>query len=237
MRSRCALAMRVINRNVAIVCLAGLVALVVLGSGQIRLLRDSASGDLLSNREEAYLFIGVASRGYRMNYFQYLGALLTEKLGGSIREPDDEHRSTVVLHVTPEKVERYALSDGAFDLYSSFHGAIYANHQGQVWKWSETHFVPVSQVEAQSFQDAHASSRTNSDGWSTQVNILNHKIGETRFPLQLAGKMLVVTVAPLASEASIDLASTNGSTSRLWHLDERTRRVNRSEYGTLFQNP
>lgn len=228
--------MRVINRNVAIVCLASLVALVALGSKQIRLLRDSASGDLLSNHEEAYLFIGVASRGYRMNYFQYFGALLTEKLGSSFREPDDERRATVILHVTPEKVERYVLNDGDFDLYSSFHGAIYANHQGQVWKWSETHFEPVSQVEAQGFQDAHASSRTNSDGWSTQVNILNRKIGETKFPLQLAGKILVVTVAPLASEASVDLASPNGSTSRLWHLDETTRRVGRSEYGTLFRN-
>jgi hypothetical protein len=228
--------MRVINRNVSIFSLAGLVILVALGSKQICLSRDSASGDLLSNREEAYLFIGVASRGYRMNYFQYLGALLMEKLGGSLREPDDEHRATVVLHITPQKVERYVLGDSNFDLYSSFHDAIYANHQGQVWKWSETHFITVSQAEAQSFQEAHGSSKTNSDGWSMQVNILNRKIGEINFPLQLSGKILVVTVAPLASEVSIDLASTNGSTSRLWHLDEKTRRVNRSEYGSLFQN-
>ena len=221
--------MRVINRNVAIVCLAGLIALAALGSKQIRLLRDNASGDLLSNREEAHLFIGVASRGYRMNYFQYLGALLMEKLGGSIREPDDEHRSTVVLHSTPQKIERYVLSDGDFDLYASFHGAIYANHQGQVWKWSETHFVPVSQVEAQSFQEAHASSKTDSDGWSTQ-RILNRKIGETEFPFGPAGEMLSLVVTVAATSGSSRLSH------RLWHLDERTRRVNRSEYGSLFQN-
>jgi hypothetical protein len=229
--------MRIINRNLAIICLASLVALVTfLGSRQIRLLRDSASGDLLSNRTEAYLFIALAARGYRMNYFHYVGCLLAERLGG-LCVPVDEHRSSLVLHITPERVERYPLNDDHFNLYASFQGAIYANHQGQLWKWSETHFIPVSEVEAQGFQEARASSKIDSDGWSTRVNVFNRRIGQTEFPLEIGGKMfsLVVTIAPVASEVSVDLVSTHES-SRLWHLDERTRRVSGSEYRSLFQN-
>jgi hypothetical protein len=200
--------------------------------------RNNSDEDLLYSNDEAYLFIGISSRGYRLNGLQYLFSLVKDRVGG-VTLPEDNHSSIVVLRLAPNQVQRYTVDDIALDFYAPFENRIYANGHGELWRWTGNHFELVNPEEKQRLEHAGLTLDTpftNLGGWSKQQSLTHRRIGESEFPMTVGGTplKLVVNVGYRASEASIGLRRPGQSDESLWYLDEKTRGISKSEYEKLF---
>src|SRR3979490_224761 len=156
------------NKANSVVPIALLVIIVIVVASSVQTYRVSDGGDatLLSNANEAYLFLDVKRLGYRLSYLEYLGEMIREPFG-VVRSPDDTRSFTVVLRITPSEVQRFETGD--FDFFTPVYGRIYANHDRVLWKWVETHFEEASPEEQQKIGGVKVLSRkdfTDVDGWS-----------------------------------------------------------------------
>jgi hypothetical protein len=224
---------------VSVVTLILIATLVAIAQVHVYRVRDNSDEELLYSNDEAYLFIGVSSRGYRLNGLQYLFSLVKDQVGG-VTLPEDNHSSIVVLRLVPNQVQRYTVDDISLDFYAPFENRIYANRHGELWRWAENHFELVNTDERQRLEHAGMTldtSFTNVGGWSKQQSLTHRRIGESEFPMTVGGTplTLVVNVGYKASEASIGLRRPGQSDERLWYLDEKTRSISKSEYEKLFR--
>jgi len=124
---------------------------VTLVFGKLYMTRDDSGADLLWNPNEAYLFVTVAHRGFRIRYLEYPWVVLKELLYG-VRGPDDQRTSVTVVHITADGVERHVEAwdqDQANtpDLYTPFEGRIYANYRGSLGKWTGNKFEMATAEE------------------------------------------------------------------------------------------
>jgi hypothetical protein len=128
------------------------IAITALGFGKIYAFRDDCGGDLLWNADEAYLFIGVARRGFRISYLEYPWVILKELLYG-VRLPDDQRTSVTVLHITASGVEHHVvemLDEQPANipiLYTRLQGNIYANCRGYLCRWTGNKFEAATEEE------------------------------------------------------------------------------------------
>lgn len=223
---------------VSIILLILISAAVVIAQVQVYRVRNNSDEELLYSNDEAYLFIGVSSRGYRLNGLQYLFSLAKDRVGG-VTLPEDIHSSIVVLRLAPNEVQRYTVDDIALDFYAPFENRIYANGHGKLWRWAGTHFELVNSEEKQRLEHTGLTldaSFTNLGGWSKQQSLTHRRIGKSEFPMTVGGTpiTLVVDVGYKASEASIVLRRPGQSDERLWYLSEKTRSISKPEYEKLF---
>src|SRR5262245_24991078 len=72
----------------------------------VYILRDDNGGTMLWNSDEAYLFMKVVRRGYRMNYAEYAWDSLLEWFG-AVSRPHDQRVFLYVIHVTPSGYSRH----------------------------------------------------------------------------------------------------------------------------------
>jgi hypothetical protein len=112
--------------------------------------RHGASGDLLSNGEQGYLFLSVGTRGYRLSYLQspdeYLRAHF--RAGVSVSEVQS---SIFALRITPDGIQRYEPQPLLLSEIDPVGGNIYARSKGVLVKWSGAQFEPASGEELQRF--------------------------------------------------------------------------------------
>jgi hypothetical protein len=201
-------------------------------------IRDGASGDLLSNGEEAYLFLSVGTRGYRLSYLQspieYLRAYFRTGVSAS-----EEHFSVFAIRITSDDIQRYEpqpLSLGAIDPVDS---NIYARSNGALVKWSGAQFEPASTEELRRFQLRHISGPdfTNVDGWSKRCCLMS-RAPEVEFEFQIGGKPLILIVkqGERDSNITVSLKREGQVPEKIWYLDQTPRRVRRGEYERIFRN-
>ena len=201
------------------------------------MLRD-CSGDLVWNSNEAYLFFGCGTLGYRISYLAYPFELIKEHLGAA-PQPDNTKLETIVIQIKPSAVIRYAQEEPSLDLFTPLAGTIFANHQGTLWKWSVSRFVEASREEEQKLQGTRSLTGLNLDdknGWSKRTAILSQTEGETKIPLEISGQHFVLAVRreKFGESVSINLVRSDNSTEQIWHIDRRPRSLNRNEYDQLF---
>jgi hypothetical protein len=207
----------------------------VLRTYRVRLNGDA---DLVWNADQAYLFIGVTSWGYRLNYLQYVGDLLKERLGG-VTSADDARHAVIVFRLTPEAIQRHNAADISLDFYTPFENNIYANRQGEMWTWAGDHFEKASPEKRAKFESSGRQLEptfTNIDGWSKQNSIFGGKFGKTDFEVKLgSGPLKVIANSDQSKgQLSIDLLRPGQSPERVWELDGRTRKITEAEYNEIF---
>jgi hypothetical protein len=217
-----------------------IVLVIVMASSTLKLhyIRDGNNADVLWNGDEAYLFLGGKTLGYKVSYLGYPVALVRQYFG-DVRLPDNERSSITVLRVTPSGVERYVQSDVFLDLYTPMGNTVYANHQGSLWKWTGSKFEPTTSEEqrrlggtgrlsAQAFDDV--------EGWFSRPRVTSGP-PKVRFTMNIGGQPLTLVVERSPrGDISIDLLRPGQASDRIWHVDEQPRRVGSAEYDRYFEN-
>lgn len=219
------------------------IAIMAFGFGKIYAIRDDCGGDLLWNADEAYLFIGVARRGFRISYLEYPWVMLKESLYG-VRLPDDQRTSVTVVHITASGVEQHVVEmlderpANTPILYTRLQGNIYANCGGNLCKWTGNKFEAATEQEQRRLDGTSQLVEKNmEDGWSQRTfggaptdYQLAVDVGQT-FKLGVTNKLLDRT---RRSIVSVDVVRPERSPEAIWHLDGRSRRVSKSEYEQAF---
>jgi hypothetical protein len=234
-------------RKKTILLLGLATAVIALASFHTYYIRTVAGGDLFWNSDEAYIFLKIGSRGIRLSYLQEFYWRLREALG-EVHPPERGSDSVLVLRVTPEEVQRHAVGNmhaGSFDF---FNGTIYATGLNKptgegLLKWTGNHFEQPSQEELRKLANGalltYPPSFRNVDGWSKQAGLgLKEFDYKAEFPIELRGEpiTLVVKSIDLANEISIDLLRPGRPAERIFHQNQRFRKVSRREYEETFRD-
>ena len=226
-------------RRRTIVVVGVLIVLVALASQKTYRIGESADGTLMWNADEAYLFLNVGYRGYRLNYVQTLLEMVREYFG-AVRPPDDQSFWVEILRITPKAIEHHTEEGKSLDLYTPFQGSIYANNQGTPWRWSGTRFEvpgPQEQKELDGIKRLSATDFSNSNGWSKRGGILSRSEDEVKYNIVIGGKPLVLDVKRRSPETSIDvrLLRPDGTADTVWYADLHPRKVRKEEYQPTFK--
>jgi hypothetical protein len=193
--------------------------------------------DMLWNDKEAYVFIHGERRGYNVSYLGYVGELAKEYLE-VIDSPDDRISFTSIVRITPSGIERY-WETKIFDHYTPFVDGLYANNDGQLWKWADTHFVQESTVQQWKLHGVERLSRkdfNDVNGWSGLYSAPS-KMKE-QFSIQVGG--LPVAVEVKDGQVSINLSRPGNppeiqrATEKLYYGQGHTQRVSKVEYEHVF---
>ena len=168
--------------------IAVLLALTMSAFWEIYLLRIESSGVFLRNRDQAYLFVTVVSRGLHLSALRWPWLAIRESLG-AFGEIMDDRGSLVVIRVTAAGVEKHTLKlektpEGLLKSPSRItplENSIYAFCDlgglfQELCRWEGDHFKRASQQEIVKFHKSPESSRLTTDnfendghGWSRTV--------------------------------------------------------------------
>jgi hypothetical protein len=224
------------KKMIAGVLVALTVAVIVIVPASLHMyyVSSGAGEDLFWNADEADVFLTVADRGYRLNYFQYVGEHIVESFGG-VRLPNDQHFSAFVFRVTPEGVQRYVADNIYLGTLDIFEGSVYGRNLNNemLMKWTETRFEPATPEEQQRFSPAKLPSTPNYDdfdGWSKRAGLVG------TLPIQVGGKVitLVVKSGRMNGIVSVDLLRAGRPAERIWESNDEPRRVSKVEYERTF---
>ncbi len=233
------------------------VVLVLVGSLRLYYVRTDSGGELFWNADNAYVFIGMADRGYRLTCLGLGVEFVREIFPFGASAPSDKHFSVLVLHVTPDSVQHYSIDD--FWLGSSptpFQGTLYAGNMlpgGGFMRWSGTQFERATPEDAERYHEYAMSLPTgppagpsydNVEGWSKRT-VGGEVVTESptvsiektaKVMIELGGKPLTFVMSSgfITHEAYIDLIRPGQPPERIWSLDEHSHRVSRAEYEHIF---
>jgi len=225
------------------------VAVIFIAAGTLKLhfIRNDGGPELLWNADEAYVFVVVENRGFRISYLEYPWELFKELLN-SPPFPDDEAASFTVIHVTAASVERYpghVGPDGSTPgLYTPIEGRIYANCpdlDGLCW-WNGTRFEAAPDEERKRLgriEHLTPLDFDKVDGWSKRERGMPGNSQE--FTVDFSGKfsILVKNEAVGSREyprISISLLRASPAhAERILYIDKTPRWVSRSEYEGVFE--
>jgi hypothetical protein len=228
-----------LNKKTVVAALIIALATIALASASFEqyYVRAGSGGDLVWNADAAYLFLKVKSLGYRLTYLEYVGELIKEPFG-VVLSPDDRGSLTTVLRITPTEVQRSVVGD--FDFFTPRDQTIYASHDGTLWKWVETRFEPASPEEERKFEGIKSLSKEDFNGihgWSVRHSVTSGQYGE--FKIELGGNPLTLATRRgyKDTNVSIDLQRGGQPPEEIWHLDQRFRKLSRTEYGRTFGKP
>jgi len=213
-------------------------AIAILLIPQVYGIREDGGADLLWNDKEAYLFVYENYRGFRIRYLTYPWVIVKQYLFYAPPDPDDEHVSAAVFHVTSAGIERYSLDSAGASLQTPFEGQIYANCHGSLCKWAGTHFEPASEDERRKLDGLNRLAPNDingADGWSKRR--IAYELHDYQFSVGKDAKLEVhVTNAAKAaySRMSVVLLRPGQSPEKVWYRDGYPRRVSKAEYDQLF---
>jgi hypothetical protein len=224
---------------------------------KVSYVQTDARGALFWNANTAYVFIGLAERGYKTSYLGLAVYETRELIRSGAPNPTDKHFSVLVLQVTPGSIQRYEIQN--FWLGSDpspFEGNLYAGNmlsRGRFVKWTGTGFEPATPLEAQEYREYALKLPSgpptgldfdNVEGWSKRAlggdvvrkSPTDYVERDAIVTIDLAGAPLTLTMNSgfIGREAYIDLQRPGESSARVWSLDERPRRVSRAEYSRIF---
>lgn len=232
------------GQKLAVLAAVFIIAAMALGFGKIYAIRDDDGDHLMWNSKEAYLFMDVARRGFRISYLEYPLVILKELLYG-VRLPDDERTSVTVVHITASGVEQHVVEmldeppANTPILYTPLQGYIYANCEGHLCKWTGNKFETATQEEQRRLDGTNQLDEKNMDkGWSkrgfgeasTDYQFAVD-VGQT-FKLEVTNKLPDRT---RRSIVSVDVVRPGHPPEAIWHLDGRPRRVSKMEYEHAFE--
>jgi hypothetical protein len=228
-----------VKKRIAVVLLAGLVISIVTASlGTTYWVGTKTTrSQLLWNDEEAYLFVGARSTGWRFSYLRLLGELALALLQTST--PPHESRPHIeMFKINSLGVERYLLEkrDVVWPSFTVFQGRI---HYGMLRQWTGSQFEPVTPDQQRRYLEAHISEPngdySNVNGWSNRYFSVPPPPDGRKYTVALSGHPIVLTVTG-KEVVSIDLQRDDRAPERLLSLAlGGGRMVTKTEYVTLFR--
>jgi hypothetical protein len=242
------------RRKKAVVLLVILAILFVV-LAPIYYIRDDSGGYLIWGHDQAYVFMTVVHRRYRMNCLRLAVAFVKELIPFETFSPDDTGSSAIVFRIGPGNLQRFDFDNMNLESPDGISQSIYVVNRennggllnGGLLKWSDNHFERTSDDEQNALRTARSSGRIppgpsyeNIDGWSKtgaagKAGMLRGE-EDARVVIQANGKpvTLVMNSGSITREAFIDIIRSGEAQQRIWYLDERTHRVARSEYLHTF---
>lgn len=233
---------------VVVAIIAG--AIIAAASLRIYFIREDSGGRVLWNANEAYLFIGVSRRGFRVSYLEYPWAILREYLHG-VRLPDDDLGSLTVIRVTPSAVERHVVElkdrtpGSGPGLYTPLGDRIYANCPvlGGLCRWSGDHFEQATEEEQRKLDGInHLTEKDfdSVDGWSKKGIAAGPENTFARITTDVGGRFTLSEKSDALdstgyASVSIYLQRPGQVPQRIWYLDGHPRRISKVEYEQIFE--
>ena len=229
--------------TLAVICAA---ALIIAAFEQVYIASDGAGATVFLKGDEAYLFLGASSTGWKMSYLQYPIAAAREYFYAP-PIPTDDRVATMVVRVTPSGVERFYIEYGretalAPSFLTPFGDSFYGMCPGMVLcKWAGNEFVPATEDEQQKFGGIEKLFRGDinnhvMNGWS--VRQLRSSPGD-HFDIQVSEKF-TISAKNRAKDVreqpsiSVKVLRPGQSPEVLYNVDGAPRRVSRDEYDKTF---
>ena len=231
-------------------------AILVVVFAPIYYVQDGSGANLIWNGDQAYIFITVLHRGYRMNCLHLVAEFVMELFPFGASSPDDKSSSVIVLRIAPGNLQRFDFDNMNLDAPDAMGQNIYVvngENNGGLLKWFNDHFERTSVEEQTALRKAQATGRIpvapsyeNIDGWSRcpaagkvgrdALGIYAEK--DAKVVIQVNGKptTLVMNSGFITHEAFIDLIRPGEASQRIWYLDKQTHRVSRAEYERTFSS-
>jgi hypothetical protein len=218
-----------------------LLAVLIVAAFSLRayFVRDDSGGEFLWNGDEAYLFMSVTRRGYKIGYWEYPLALLKEALYG-VRGVDDQRTSVTIIHIRNSGIERHVVEAlyeepaNTPDFYTPCAGSIYANYHGSLIKWTGNKFETATEEERRRLDGTNRLDEKNMEkGWSKRG--FGEAVSDYQFAVNVSQVFRVEVTNKRLDRAghstlSIDLARPGQAPQNIWHVDGRTKWVSRTEY-------
>lgn len=211
-------------------------------------------GSLVWNDDVAYIFIGEGIDGWDLSYLGSGLALIEAVFPFGGPAPTDRHGSTLVLRLTANSVQSFAIGHFAFGDIDPLEGTLFAPNMlpgGHMMKWCGDHFEPATATETQNLFRYVASlpkgpplsiNFDNVQGWSRRIvvgDVVNEvKDGrlspiekDSHVTIEIDGQQLTFAMNSgfISKQAYIDLIRPGRPTERIWQLDERFHRVSSAE--------
>lgn len=223
----------------------GILAILVVVLAPIYYIRDDSGANVIWSHDQAFVFITVVHRGYRMNCLRLVAEFVMELFPFGASAPDDKSSSVIVFRIAPGNLQRFDFDDMNLDSPDGIGQNIYVvngeNNVGLL-KWSGDHFERTSIEEQNALRTARATGRIpagpsyeNIDGWSKSAAA--GKVGfygeeDARVVIQVNGKpaTLVMNSGFITREEFIDIIRSGEAQQRIWYLDKRSHRVARAKY-------
>jgi len=238
---------------ILLVVLVGL-ALIILATLKVNYVNVQPDGQLLWNDDDAYIFIGLADRGYRLSYLRYAAESIREEFPFGATSPTDENFSLLVLHVTPSSIDRYSIANFRLGEIEPSAGALYVSNlmTSKTVRWAATHFEDQTPDEQKQLQDLSRQGGLpsgpqydNIQGWSKRTiagNVIRNSPTDyteknANFTITLKGQPLTFEVNSgfIGHRAYVSVVAPGGqSRTEAWSLDENSRRVGAAEYKQMF---
>lgn len=226
---------------IAIACLTAIVVIAVkFDFFHAYTLRDDNGGTIVWNSDEAYLFMRIVRRGYRISYAEYPMAVLMEWFG-VVRHPSDQRVFLYVIQVTPSGVSRHlALTTGdTAGIPSSFTPmgqSVFTFCKGILCKWAGDHFEPATSAEQREvggIEHLSSDSDTTVNGWSKMG--IGNVAGDFKFSIQIGDQLKLQirqgnVYKSSADSAVVTLERSGQPPEELWHINGQPRRVTRGQY-------
>jgi hypothetical protein len=209
---------------------------IVLNFIDVYYMGGSGTADFLWNENEGYLFVHGGRQGYRFSYLGYLAEMIKEPLG-LVPSIDNQKAFTIIFHMTPSNVKQYELPN-TFEYYTPIDHAVYAAHEGSLWKWMGSRFEAAT---AEENQQVHGIARlvredfNEVNGWSGRYSITSER--SNRIATDIGKKPLTLSVKTLNAvdgEVSIDVATPGRPDETIYRMSFRARRVPKAEYDKAF---
>lgn len=212
---------------------------------------DKIQGDLVWNSSDAYVFIGVFESGFTSNYLGYLGELVRETFPFGASGPEAKHYYAVVLHITPETVQRYTFDNFRYGGVVPVGKTISAGNylDAARTRWSGTNFEPMTPTEEKEWVEGArvippGPAYDNVAGWSKRTvggevvreSSTDFVEKDSEATIQLGGKPVTLSMNSgfISHEAFIDLLRPQHAPERIWHLNENSYGVSKSTYKRIF---
>jgi hypothetical protein len=243
-----------IRKRSALVAVVVAAVLLVLSVFKVYYVRSTEGGSLVWNGDEAYIFLGILQRGYRLSYLGFLFEFVKESFPFGASFPNDKRSSVEVLRITPNAIQSYVADNmnagGTFDAIGK---DVYTRDlsTGVLMKWSGNRFEPASSQDQRAFMEAMSAGNVppgpaydNKQGWSKRSvggdvvekspNVFIEN--DNKVTITVGGVPLTFTMNSgfIDHQAYIDLSRPGESPKRIWSLDERARRVSKGEYERIF---
>jgi hypothetical protein len=203
-------------------------------------LRDDNGGTILWNANEAYLFMSVARRGYRLSWPAYVADAIGQ-LFNAVPSPSDQRFFFIIIHVTPFGINRHldrVTDDPAGDphFFTPRGQTIYAFSEGTIYKLSGEHFeaaTPEEKAQLGGIEHLASDSEASINGWS--VRGIGAVARDAEFSVQI-GKETTLRVRQgnvyrsVTDSPIVEILRSGQPPEVLWHINGNPRRVSRREY-------
>lgn len=224
-----------------------IIAVIVAASGyalyvdlfHIYTLRDDNGGTIIWDANEAYLFMSVARRGYRLNWPTYAAAILGQFFNAP-PAPTDQRIFFIVIHVTPAGVERHVakITENAIvpHFFTPVGQTIYAFSEGMIYKWAGDRFDKATQEEERKVGGLeHLSSDSDETINGSSKRGIGQVAGDAEFTVNIGTEATLKVrqgnvYKSAADSPTIQLYRPGKPVQELWHVNGEPRRVSRRKY-------